>query len=629
MAKYASDKKRIYITEARRRVYEGDARTIQFYRNNPVLAAKDLLGINLTDAQKYILQNTWVSTHAAWACCRNFGKSFIASVFMVLKAILFPDQSIYIISSVGDQAKETFTKIEEIALRMGRTSASIKSLKDILIGETVKNPTNKTGFSHPVGGYEVNFYNGSAIYTLNSKPDNARSRRATLVFVDEAAFCAPDLLAVTAAFAAQEMDFVTSVADDFDPELIPRQCPTQIVYASSQDTTDTVFYKYYKDYAKRMVAGDISYFVCDMNCEVGIQTYMDGKPYAAIISRSVVESEMASNKDKALREYYNRPSADTSESQIIKWANIRSSEKFSLPIMSWIPQSKFVLAFDPARTVDNSILSVMNLVEDPELGLCGDIVNCVNFIDRATRGKYKLNSNAQLDEIRKLILLYNGPYPDYEYIDSLIIDAGAGGSGMSTYADGLLNEWTDSYGKKHHGLIDKSHDVYKTLIAKYPDAIDRLKLVNPRGMRTQMFEELIELMQLGVIRFPYEYNNQDFIRISDGQDPATGEEKYHSYEVSIDEAAALASIDIMKAEITSIHRYKNAENTSVSYALAKEKENRMHDDRAYTLALLAHRLYELRRARAMSIQSSNSEDLNSLFSFRAPKTKKTGGGFIA
>ena len=85
----------------------------------------------------------------------------------------------------------------------------------------------------------------------------------------------------------------------------------------------------------------------------------------------------------------------------------------------------------------------------------------------------------------------------------------------------------------------------------------------------------------------------------------------------------------MKTEITSIHRYKNAENTSISYALAKEKENRMHDDRAYTLALLAHRLYELRRTRAMSAQSSNSEDLNSLFSFRAPQIKKKGGGFIA
>ena len=210
-----------------------------------------------------------------------------------------------------------------------------------------------------------------------------------------------------------------------------------------------------------------------------------------------------------------------------------------------------------------------------------------------------------------------------------MIDAGAGGSGMSTYADGLLNEWTDAYGKKHHGLIDKSHDVYKTLIAKYPDAIDKLKLINPRGMRTQMFDELIELVQLGVIRFPYEYNNQDFIRISDGQDSATGEEKYHMYEVSIDEATALTSIDIMKAEITSIHRYKNAENTSISYALAKEKENRMHDDRAYTLALLAHRLYELRRTRAMSTQSNNSQDLDKLFSFRAPKTKKSGGGIFA
>jgi len=194
---------------------------------------------------------------------------------------------------------------------------------------------------------------------------------------------------------------------------------------------------------------------------------------------------------------------------------------------------------------------------------------------------------------------------------------------MSTYADGLLNDWQDA-GVTHRGLIDKSHEAYKTLVAKYPNAIDKIKLINPRGMRTQMFEELIELMQLGVIRFPYEYNNQEYIRISDGQD-SSGEEKFHMYEVSIDEAASLASIDIMKTEITSIHRYKNAENTSISYALAKEKANRMHDDRAYTLVLLAHRLYELRRARAINSQSRQTEDITKLFAFRAPQTKKAGG----
>ena len=84
---------------------------------------------------------------------------------MILKAILYENQAIYIVSSVGDQAKETFSKIEEIVTRIGKTAASIRSLKDIVEKETKKTATNKTGYSHNPAGYEVEFYNGSSINT--------------------------------------------------------------------------------------------------------------------------------------------------------------------------------------------------------------------------------------------------------------------------------------------------------------------------------------------------------------------------------------------------------------------------------------------------------------------------------
>ena len=158
---------KIIITEAKRKIYELDTRTIAFYRRNPCIACEDLLGIRLIDAQKWILQSSWNASHVVWCCSRNFGKSFIGAIFMILKAILYENQAIYIISSVGDQSKETFSKIEEIVLRMGKTAASIKSLKDVVEKETKKTPSNKTGFSHNPAGYNVEFYNGSQIFTLN------------------------------------------------------------------------------------------------------------------------------------------------------------------------------------------------------------------------------------------------------------------------------------------------------------------------------------------------------------------------------------------------------------------------------------------------------------------------------
>jgi len=128
------------------RLYEQNARLIKFLRRNPVMACEILLGIKLLDYQKYILNQSWNAPYSLWCCSRNSGKSFLGSILILLKALLYENQAIYIISSVGSQAQETFSKIEEIILRIGKTSSSIASLKDIAAGETVKSPACRTGF---------------------------------------------------------------------------------------------------------------------------------------------------------------------------------------------------------------------------------------------------------------------------------------------------------------------------------------------------------------------------------------------------------------------------------------------------------------------------------------------------
>ena len=134
-----------------------------------------------------------------------------------------------------------------------------------------------------------------------------------------------------------------------------------------------------------------------------------------------------------------------------------------------------------------------------------------------------------------------------------------------------------------------------------------------------MVEEMIELMDLGVIKFPYEYSGQDFIKVIEGID-AEGNEIWVNHELSDDEKMALVQIDLMKNEVTSIHKTENAERTSVNYALSKEKENRMHDDRFYVLIMLAHRLYELRRGNIVNKQKPVEEEL--CFFGRAAKSYK-------
>ena len=579
------------MSERKRRICELDSESIAFYRRNPCIACEELLGIKLIDSQKYILQQSWNKPHVLCCCSRNFGKSFLGAIFMILKAILYENQAIYIVSSVGNQSKETFSKIEEIVLRIGKTAASIRSLKDIVEKETRKTPNNKTGFQHNPESFHVEFFNGSEIFTLNGKPDNNRSRRATLVFFDEAAFSSDELIAVCEAFATQNTEFVTSVDEGFNPDTLKRKCPTQLVYASSQDDMGKMFYSHYKNFTKKMIAGDRDYFVADMICDTAIKTFMNGKPYTPLLTQDKVDSAMKANREKALREYYNQPTRDGGVNQIVKWGTIRRNETFWIPQLSYKKDTKITLALDPARTFDNSILGAMRIINDPDYGYIGEIINCVNMVDTASKKGYKLDSNRQLEEIRNYIALYNGQYNDYVNIDCLLIDQGSGGGGVAAYADGLLNDWTGNDGRVHRGLIDESHDIYAGYKERYPNAVYKLKLISPKKYRTQMVDEFIELMNLGVIKFPYEYK-QEFISISENNEE---EEKIGHYQLTDDEIVALVNIDLMKTETTSIYKYENAEKTTKTYALAKDKENTMHDDRFYVLIMLAHRLYELRR----------------------------------
>ncbi len=607
---------RIIITEVQRMAYELDAKTLSYYRRNPCIAARDLLGIELTDAQKYILQGTWNSIHSCWTCSRNFGKSFVGAVFMILKAILYPNQSIYIVAAVGDQAKETFEKIEEIVLRLGKTAKSIASLTDIASKEIITSRTNATGFSHDPTGYSVTFFNGSSIETVNSIPKNVRSRRASLVFFDEAAQISDELIMVCEAFATQSSDFQTSTEEGFDMTLNPLDVPTQLIYASSQDSMESLFYKHYKEFSLKMLAGNRDYFVADMICDVAIEVYINGQKYPPLLAREKVDAALAGNRDKALREYYNQPTRDGGVNQICKWSVIRRAEKFVLPQLQRKDHSKFVLAFDPARTNDNSITGVMRIYEDPYIGWCGDIVNVVNFVDIATKNKYKLDADRQLAGLQKLLLDYNGDAPDYEYIDSLLIDQGSGGGGTH-YADHFMHDWSlPGFSAIHRGLIDASHELYQTYVSQYPNACDKLRLISPRKYRTRMVEEFIELMDLGVIRFPKEFDStKDYVRLTN----ANGDHIEDKF-LSEDERVSLVEIDLMKEEITNIQKYTNADKTSATYALAKDKENTMHDDRFYVAIMLAHRLYELRRGTVVAPPEAYKN--TSLIMMKAPNLRK-------
>lgn len=522
--------------------------------------------------------------------------------------MLYPNQKIYIVSSVGSQAMETFIKLEDIAKQ---NIASIPSLKDIFIHEVVAHNSNATGFSHDPAGYRATAYNGSVVYTLNSKPDNVRGKRATLLLIDESAFCSDELISIVLPFITQNSEFKISADDSYSEHTQRKQIPTQVIYSSSANTVDGRHYKVYRDFAKKMIVGDSNYFCCDIPADIPLQPILNGEKIQPLLMKSQIDDEMRSNPEKALREYYNKFQMDSGDKQIIKWGDVRRNEDFHLPQMcSNNNDEKFVFAFDPARINDNSIVSVMKIQYDEDRGYYGEIVNCTNLIELGKKKKRLMKMPQQVKEIRQMLLDYNGHAPDYANIEAFLVDAGAGGGGISAVADAFLEDWKDSQGVAHKGLIDPSYEIYKDEVRNYPNAAHIMRLINPKQFKKQMVEELIELMSLDLIKFPREYDGKQEMAIPKNEKDSL-ELDYRP--LSLEEQVSLINIDIMKTEMTSIHKYENAERTNVTYKLPPEKEKKMNDDRFYTLLLLAHYLYEKRRTDKLKNTRQKKSNLRDYF----------------
>jgi len=598
------------LSSRKKLMYMKDAEIIKFLRRNPVFAVEFLYGIKLMDSQKYALQMAWNGTYVNLTCSRNFGKSLLAGIIVMLRSHLYPNHRAYIISNSGAQAMETFMKMEDMALQR---IESMPRLTEVFYGEIVKSGTGN-GFVHDKAGYRCELFNGSKIYTLNSVPDNIRGKRSNLNVWDEASFCSDELIDATEPFLTQDSDFKLAADETFGEEAINtydqdaqrENIPNMRVFLSSAGDIQSKHALKYWDYAKKMVAGDTRYFVMDVPCELPLNPMVDGNIVKPLLSQTEIDDAMRLNPDKAQREYYNKFQADGGVTQMIRWAQIRRNEDFLLPKMcSANLDEKFAFAFDPARRMDNSPVSVMEIYEDEDRGLCGRIVNCTNLIDLGKKRKIPMKTPDQIKYVQQMLVDYNGKAPDYINIEELLIDAGAGGGGVNAVADNMLDDWVGKNGDKHCGIIDKEYGIYTEEIINYPNAWGGLNLVSPIKWRSIMCTELEELMQLDVIKFPREYNGKSQITLEDGT----------SYSLSLEEQVALINIDIMKSEVTSIHKTYNPQSGKTAYALPKEKERRMHDDRFYTLLMLAHYLYGIRREADMSKSRKKKKKNISQFQF--------------
>ncbi len=573
------------MSERKKEGYLKLAQIVQWGLKYPVKFVDRFLGIELLDYQKYVFMNSWVTPFCVWCQCRDSGKSTLGAPFVMTKSLLIPNFQAYLLASDGSQSKELFQKIEKITKK---EISSFTGLTDVFHNELVKNTANTDGFTHNPNSFEYKIYNGSKVNTLNSIPDNLRSKRSNCNFYDEAGYIPDELFVATEPFTAQNSNF--SLGGDIDVMTRSKQFPNQLIYASSASSIDTYFFKKYRDFSKRMFLGDKRYFVADIKDEIVMKATYNGKLYpVALLTQEVIDNAIRENPERANREYKNIFSKEGGDNQIIKRATIIRNSKVRKPIMYNDYGGNFILAYDPARSFDNSVCMIGEIYLDDNVGYKMNIVGGVSFADIAKKKKTPMRTPEQIELLKQILLDYNGQTADYENIGGLMIDAGAGGAGVNI-ADYLMEDWHDKNGNLHRGLIDyiESED-YKS---KFPNAVNKLKLLSPQKYKKILFDALIEMMSLDLISFTESYNGKGYLMINEDEEHPEKEPKV--YNLSFEEEMYLINNDLAKEELVSMYRFDGT-NGNYRYDLSPEKANKINDDRAYCIAMLSWYLQELRR----------------------------------
>ena len=628
------------------------AKLQKYYQCNPVKFINDFFNIELLDAQAYIVQRTWNCPNVLVLASRCFGKSTVIDLILMAKDMLFCNVWTYIASGSGSQAEETFTKLEQIA------NDNIDEMKGstgyIFKHEVEINNAAGDGFSHSSNGFKYSLYNGSMTQTLNSNIDRKRGKRGSVIF-DECGFLSDEMLKVYGAFAAVNKNFASGKDRDghsLDPvrlRTIAINLPNQKFYISSASSTDTEFYRLYREFAKKQIMGDRDYCVIQVDCEVVLKPTIRGEVVNALLSRSTIETEMRTNPEKARREYYCEFTSDAGMNAIIRRGTIARNSETRAPLLyNDTGRKKFIIAYDPARSRDNSVILVMEIYQTEDGEYKGRIVNCVNLLDVGKKIKSPMRTPDQIEYLKQLILDYNGDAPDYENIECVLIDAGSGGGGVNI-ADFMMEDWYDKKGKMHRGLIDKEYS--EEYVGRYPNAINKLRLVSPAQYKSIIYEALIEMLDIDAISFTTDYDNKGYLTVFEADEKKlekekkrlseelkmqgfTGEDFAKKLEEELSQAScvntkvvkldqfqeiALANIDAMKEEMVNMVR-KKRDSGKDSFELTPEKANKLHDDRSYCAALCAWWLSE---KRLENIRARKKPDASSIISMLPVRKGRT------
>jgi len=509
----------------------------------------------------------------SFLCGDNFTvthNSFMISPFIMAKSLLFPSFKTYIMGPTGQQAQETFMKLENIAKN---NIASVVGVSSVFLDEAVRMNAKADPFTHDKSGFHVELFNGSEVNTLNSVAKNIVGIRSNLNVYDEAGKIPRDFYALTLPFTVQNRDFIAG--GDLDISLYPKQLQNQNILLSSAEGIDSELYDRYKLGFVKMLMGDPEYFVCDLDCSHSLHPFMDGKPIQPLLKQADVDDAFKVNPYRAAREYNNRFDTDGGEDVLVKRSTITKYSVAFNPVYKNDGTKKYIITYDPAAKLDNSVILISELFRDEAKGLMLRFVNCVNLIEILKNGeKAIIQYPQQIERLKQIILDYNSGFLDYDGIDYLLIDAGSGGGGTQI-AQYLMNEWYDKHNKTHRGFIDLNDDYMKLREDDYIGNATNLHMFNFKKDKVTAYQNLQDAVNQGLIVFPKDLNVRAEIEFEETD--AEGNLRIRYEKASREELNSLTQFSLMKEELIGMQKIKKP-NGTIQFDLSPEaKQRNLHD----------------------------------------------------
>ena len=177
-----------------------------------------------------------------------------------------------------------------------------------------------------------------------------------------------------------------------------------------------------------MLLGDPNYFVCDIDCSLSLHPFINGKPSKPLVSQDTIDDAFATNPYKATREYMNIFDSEGGMNVFVGRTAINKTCQLYYPEYEGDGKSEYIIAYDPASKIDNSVILIGKIIEDEDKGLMLKFVNGKNLREVRPNGeKVVIQKPKQVEILKDFIVDFNKGREDYDGIYKIPIDAGAGG----------------------------------------------------------------------------------------------------------------------------------------------------------------------------------------------------------